>query len=423
MTDSKSTKAHGAFDNLLDDDAPTAEAIHDIADNARAEREAAREGVRLVAAHLRDRGEQAARLAHEKAHALGTSVRRHTPSVAGRLRAAVARQIATPIRWRVVAPILLGSVAASAGVLAALLAWNTHRFAVLETQGVAPEQHSAPPAAESVATKVPDVASETPVAAPTPNAPNTITPSPTVAVPPVAAQSEPAIATPITPTLPPVPGEPSRESCAAAVPLLNGLFASGAHARTPDEIAWAAFGYRCVQNGALSYSPSGYAPAAPRAKDGGARTDARVSATTHTPKPTAKPKTSVAATTTPPPIASAPLPTPAPANALGACVLRVTATTTEGSVMPNVPVYITGVGGSRFEQRVNTDGEGRLTANVPTNARVRVILRARGYLDDVRESMNCAPVALTGKKSNPLSSIFDAARRADRSIQDATGRR
>jgi hypothetical protein len=200
------------------------------------------------------------------------------------------------------------------------------------------------------------------------------------------------------------------------------LFASSAHARTADEIAWAAFGYRCVQNGALSYSPSGYAPAAPRVKDGGARTDARAGAA-RTPKLAAKPKSSVAATTAPRSTASSPLPTPAPANALGACVLRVTATTTEGSVMPNVPVYITGAGGSRFEQRVNTDGEGRLTANVPTNARVRVILRARGYLDDVHESMNCAPVALTGKKSNPLSSMFDAARRADRSIQDAIGRR
>jgi hypothetical protein len=305
-----------------------------------------------------------------------------------------------------------------------LLAWNTHRFAVLEAQGAATEQHSAPPAAESVASKVPDVVvPKAPPVASTSTAPNTITPTPTVATPPVAAQSEPVIGTPVAPTLPPAPGEPSRERCAAAVPLLNGLFASGAHARTPDEIAWAAFGYRCVQNGALSYSPSGYAPAAPRAKDGGARTDARVGATTRTPKPTAKPKTSVAATTTPPPIASAPLPTPAPANALGACVLRVTATTTEGSVMPNVPVHITGVDGSRFEQRANTDGEGRLAANIPNGARVRVVLRARGYLDDVRESTNCAPVALTGKKSNPLSSIFDAARRADRSIQDATGRR
>jgi hypothetical protein len=423
MTDSKSIKARGAFDNLLDDDAPTAEAIRDIEEGARTEREAAREGVRRVAAHVRDRGLQAGRLAHEKAHALGTSVRRHAPSVAERLRAAVAREIATPIRWRVVAPILLGSVAASGGVLAALLAWNTHRFAVLEAQGAATEQHSASPAAESVATKVPEVASETPVATSTPTAPNTITASPTVATPPVAAQAEPVTATPVAPTLPQVPREPSRESCAAAVPLLNGLFASGAHARTPDEIAWAAFGYRCVQNGALSYSPSGYAPAAPRAKDGGARTDARVGATTPTPKRTAKPKTSVAATTTPPPIALAPLPTPAPANALGVCVLRVTATTTGGSVMPNVPVHITGVDGSRFEQLANTDGEGRLAANVPTGARVRVVLRARGYLDDVRESKNCAPVALTGKKSNPLSSIFDAARRADRSIQAATGYR
>ena len=422
MTDSKSIKAHGAFDDLLDDDAPTAEAIHDIADDARTEREAAREGVRRVAAHVRDRGVQAGRLAHEKAHALGASVRRHAPSVAGRLRAAVAREIATPIRWCVVAPILLGSVAASGGVLAALLAWNTHRFALLEAQGASTEQRSAPAAAESTVSKVPDVvAPKAPPVASTPAAPNTITPSPTVVTPPVAAQSEPVIATPVAPTLPPVPGEPSRESCGAAVPLLNGLFA-GAHARTPDEIAWAAFGYRCVQNGALSYSTSGYAPAAPHIKEGGARTDPRVGAA-RTPKPAAKPKTSVAATTAPPSTASAPLPAPTPANAPAICVLRVSATTAEGSVMPNVPVQIISSGGSGFEQRANTDGEGRLTANIPTGARVRVVLRARGYLDDVRESTNCASVTLTGKKSNPLSSIFDAARRADRSIQDATGRR
>jgi hypothetical protein len=104
-------------------------------------------------------------------------------------------------------------------------------------------------------------------------------------------------------------------------------------------------------------------------------------------------------------------------------VLRGSATTSDGGAMANVPVQIIGLNGSRFEQRINTGGEGRFAANVPAGARVRVVLRARGYLDDVRETLNCAPVALTGRKSNPLSSLFDAARRADRSIQGATGHR
>jgi hypothetical protein len=91
--------------------------------------------------------------------------------------------------------------------------------------------------------------------------------------------------------------------------------------------------------------------------------------------------------------------------------------------MPDAPIEISGLDGSRFRQKINADAEGRFSVSVPFGARVRVMLRARGYRDDVRETLGCAAIALTGTKSNPLSSLFDAARRADRSIKGATGGR
>lgn len=434
MSSPEPTQPSNAFDDLLDGDPSHTEAFRSITDEAQASREEARESVKRAASHVRTRGEHAARAAHEKAHAIGASVRRHAPSISARVR----RELAKPIRWRVVGPILVGSTALAGTVLAALLAWNAHHFSKLDERGttvpattpstVAQSGSLSATAALSVAAPStaspapPDATSQSALAAPGATA--------TISVP-EAAPAAPEAAS-VSPVLPRAPSEPSIANCTAAVPLLNGLFASAAHARTPEEIAWAAFGYRCAQNGALTYGKAGYAPKETERKpesahrpDGKAAGSELVRPSVRTDKPgsrggsAAVPVSAAAQPLTP----KATVVPAAPTSLPGICALRGSATTTEGDAMANVPVQITGLDGSRFEQRISTDEVGRFTANVLAGARVRVVLRARGYLDDVRESLNCSPVALTGKKSNPFSSLFDAARRADRSIQGATGHR
>lgn len=433
MNTPEPNRAPSAFDDLLDGDPPSPDAFRGITDEAKANREAVQASVNRAVSHARAQGKHVARAAHEAAHAIGASVHRHAPSVVGY----IGQELAKPIRWRVVGPIMVGPTILGGVVLAVLLAWNAHRFATLDersaTAGAAPLPAATPSAVESAPATPPSGAraatSSTPSAASKPLAVSV----PVVAATPVSAEPVPAApkAAPVSPSLPPAPSEPSTTTCTAAVPLLNGLFASDSPARTPEEIAWAAFGYRCAQSGALTYGKAGYAPKETEKTENAHRPD--------TPAAGREPvRTSVRAdklgsrgpSVTAPIAAAVQPPTPktkamptSPTSPPGMCALRGTVSTTDGDAMANVPVQITALDGSRFEQRISTDGEGRFSANIPTGARVRVVLRARGYLDDVRESTNCASVTLTGKKSNPLSSIFDAARRADRSIQDATGRR
>lgn len=426
MSNTKPNAGSDAFDDLLDGGTPTTDALRTATEQAHAVREAARESVKRAAAHMRERSEHATRSAHERAHAIGASVRRHAPTVANRIR----HELATPIRWRIVGPIMAGSTVLAGGILAGLLAWSAHRFPKLDEPDA--------PAAPAVVSPAPAPAAldgaPSVVPMPAPAAPPADKPGPSVAAtPPIPAPPPASVeSSPATPALPPAPTEPTVQNCAAAVPLLNGLFASANRARTPDEIAWAAFGYRCAQSGALTYSNAGYAlksaelkPEKPRLVEAKPpagepmRTPARA---TKAPARDANAHAPVVATIpqAPAPTTAMPVtPTPAPET----CVLRGTASTTEGAPMPNAPVEITGLDGSHFRQQVSADAAGRFTVSVPSGARVRAVLRARGYLDDVRETLNCAPIVLTGKKSNPFSSIFDAARRADRSIKGATGGR
>jgi len=432
MNNSKTNLSNDAFDDLLDGGTPTTDVLRAATEHAHVDREAARESVKRAAAHVRERGEHAARAAHEKAHAIGASVRRHAPTVATRIR----HELATPIRWRVIAPFMAGSMVFAGAVLAALLAWNAHRFPK-------PNEPDAPPVKSVTVVPAPAVVSPGATApavavasgvvpAPTPAMLPGDNPAPVaVATPPTPAPSLALVETsPSSPALPPAPTEPTVQNCTAAVPLLNGLFASAAHARTPEEIEWAAFGYRCAQSGALTYSKAGYAPRAmelpsekPRSVEGKPASSEALRAPGRAPKPLGRAAHAPAVASVsqaPAPVSAIPI---SPASAPGTCVLRGTASTTEGVPMPNAPVQIAGLDGSHFEQRVSADAAGRFTASVPSGTRVRTVLRARGYLDDVRETLNCAPVVLTGKKSNPLSSIFDAARRADRSIKSSTGGR
>jgi hypothetical protein len=222
-------------------------------------------------------------------------------------------------------------------------------------------------------------------------------------------------------------------NCSAAVPLLNGLFADAAHARTPEELAWAAFGYRCAQSGALTYDKAGYAAKGMARQTEAQHPPAEVkTADSPATRPTARPAKPAAAsakakapTAPAAPVVSSPVTrvSASTPTALGTCVLHGTTNTNDGVAIPSAPVEIAGVDGQRFEQRTTSDAQGHFQVSVPTGSRMRVVLRAHGYLDDVLESMNCSPVALSGKKSNPFSSLFDAARRADRSIQGGTGHR
>ena len=430
MSTPEHRKPASAFDDLLDGDASSSDVVRTITDEAQANRQAARDAMKRAASHVRTQGEHAARAAHEKAQAVGVSVRRHAPAVVGSVR----REFAKPIRWRVVGPILAGSTVLAGAVLAVLLVWNAHRYAVLgeeRTTAVVPlaavlgdarSEPTPPPAAEAViASPSPRVGTSPPVMALPAGTATTTDTVPTLPVP-----------APASPTLPTAPSEPSVATCTAAVPLLNGLFASGTSARTPEEIAWAAFGYRCAQNGLLSYGTAGYAPKESEKKaDRPRRTvatttdrrSARPSAPTDASSARGRSVTVPVAAPVPPLTPTVGAVTEPSAHPPGTCVQHGSATTSDGGAMANAPVQITGLDGSHFEQRTRTDGQGRFTVNVPAHARVRVVLRAPGYLDDVRETLNCAPVVLTGKKSNPLSSLFDAARRADRSIQGATGRR
>lgn len=427
-----SDRSENAFDDLLDGEGSGTDTLRSVTENTHAEREAARDSVKRAAAHMRQSGGHAARAAHEKAHAIRASVRRHAPSAMERVRA----ELAKAIRWRVVGPIMVGSVVLGGAVLATLLAWNAHRFSKLDEQGVTapvsvpfvPAPQIAPATAAPREVPLTFAAGSTGMSVPSP----IVTAQPTL----VAAPSEPARdpdsvkSDSTTPALPPAPSEPTISACVAAVPLLNGLFASAKHAKTPDEIAWAVFGYRCAQNGALTYSHAGYsAPQAPKKAEGshaeGAASNIPARASVRATKATSSDPATRGSS-----VAAAPLPpsrTPAvpvvPTAAPGTCALHGSATTVDGVPMSSAPIQISGLDGSLAEQRVSTDATGQFSVSVPSGTRVRVVLRARGYLDDVRETLNCAPVALTGKKSNPFSSLFDAARRADRSIQSATGRR
>ncbi len=430
MNDHSTKTTIDAFDDLLDGDTPSPDALRKVAESAQADREAARDSVRRAAAHVRERGEHAARTAHEKAHAIGASVRRRAPSVAARVR----QELAVPIRWRVVGPILAGSTVVAGAVLAALLAWNGHRYSMSEEQKTMVVKAVPEAPAPSVAATEVAAASVAPTAVATP------TPTPaTAAIPTQSAGASPSAPaapnvdvdlTSSLPALPPAPIEATVQNCTAAVPLLNGLFASTGQVRTPEQIAWAGFGYRCAQSGALTYGNAGYAPRPsqkardePRPMEGKAGSAESKRTPARTPKPPGRASKSQAPAVASVPQGATPALAAAPASAPGTCVLRGTASTTEGAAMPDAPIEISGLDGSRYRQKINADAEGRFSVSVPSGARVRVMLRARGYRDDVRETLGCAAIALTGTKSNPLSSLFDAARRADRSIKGATGGR
>lgn len=420
MNDHSTKTTIDAFDDLLDGDTPTPGALRKVAESAQADREAARDSVRRAAAHVRQRGAHAARTAHEKAHAIGASVRRRAPSVAARVR----QELAVPIRWRVIGPILGGSAVVAGAVLAALLAWDGHRYSMPEEpKAMVVKAVPGAPAPSGAATEV---------AAPTATPSTAAIPTQSASASPSAPATSHGDVEPETslPALPPAPTEATVQNCTAAVPLLNGLFASTGQARTPEQIAWAGFGYRCAQSGALTYSNAGYAARSsqkardePRPTEGKAGSAESERTPARTPKPPGRAATSQARAVASVPQGATPALAAAPASAPGTCVLRGTASTTEGAAMPGAPIEISGLDGSRFRQKINADAEGRFSVSVPSGARVRVMLRARGYRDDVRETLGCAAIALTGTKSNPLSSIFDAARRADRSIKGATGGR
>ena len=442
MNDPK--QSHNAFDDLLDgDEASTPPKPGLIADGARADLATVRDDTKRAAAHVRERGQQAARQAHERAHAIGASVRRELPGGVAHVRAAVAGQMRA-IRWRAVAkPLLIGSaviLVAFAGALY-LNAKRIHDLEAQDAQGapaaiatasaptkttnahglVATQYRAASPVTATVAT-VPSVSPAAPAAVP---------------VAPIAPVAQTAV--PVASSLPPVPSEANAGTCALALPTLNTLYAL-VRARSPMEETWIRFGYDCLGRGALIAAGSGFAlPPTPvasrlsvvapienheelrRATTTDEPRQARESTTPRVKKqaPVAAPR-AVAEVPHAVPVSPAPLPQTQP----GTCVLRGVVTTTEGAPMPDAPVSLVGIGGARFETIARTDAAGRFAAEgIPSSVRVRATLRAHGYLDDVRETTNCAPIGLTGKKSNPLSSLFDAARRADRSIKGATGQR
>ena len=421
MSNRKPDSDGDAFFHLLEGD--NNDSLRDVADDVRAERDATRDNVRRAASHARQGGEHAARWTHEKAQAIGASVRQRAPVVAGYMR----QKLAVPIRWRVIIPIMLcAAILAIAFLLTPLLLSSWHASKGDEQIAALQSPEKGTPVVSAPASVVVG-----PPASPTPEATggtNDLAP-PVPAAPPVLAESSTPQASPVpeSPALPPTPANATVESCSVAVPLLNGLLGSATRAKTKDEIAWAAFGYLCAQSGALAYSNDGYAVKAedkkeaeagkskPTPASGAAATPATLPSKSV--KPSVKPRATVA-TTVPAPRTPAPAqPVPVPAT----CVLRGTVMTVDHTAIADAPVEISWDEGAKIKQRVKTDTSGRFSVvDVPSAARVRVMLRARGYRDDVRESVNCGPVALVAEKSNPLSSLFDAARRVDRSIQKAT---
>lgn len=442
MNDPKQSQS--AFDDLLDgDEASTSPKSGLIADGARADLATVRDDAKRAAAHVRERGQQAARQAHERAHAIGASVRRELPGRVANVRAAVALQMKT-IRWRAVAkPLLIGSAVILAALAGALYlnAKRIHDLEAQDAQGapaatatasaptnttnahglVATQYSAASPVAATVAT-VPSVSPAAPAAVP---------------VTPIAPVAQTAV--PVASSLPPVPSEANAGTCALALPTLNTLYAL-TRARSPMEETWIRFGYDCLGRGALTAAGSGFSlPASPVASKPSVvapienHEESRRATATDEPRQaraSTTPRVKKPAPTAPPhPVAEVPhavaaSPALIPPTQPGTCILRGVATTKDGAPMADAPVSLVGIGGARFETTARTDSAGRFAAEgIPSSVRVRATLRAHGYLDDVREITNCAPIALTGKKSNPLSSLFDAARRADRSIQGATGHR
>jgi hypothetical protein len=191
--------------------------------------------------------------------------------------------------------------------------------------------------------------------------------------------------------------------------------------RTAEEQAWLRFGYDCLGHGQLAAGRDGFAlPEAvrqrgvdkPSAGDSATGVSRPKKVITRASEQTPKSVGTSAQAALVVPIA------PVVPPASSTCTLRGTAMNSEGRPITNAPIEITGIG-EMFASTAMADAAGRFAVDgVPMAGRIRVVLRARGYLDDVRETVGCSvPVALVGKKSNPLGSLFDAARRADRSMQ------
>jgi hypothetical protein len=374
-----------------------------IADGARTDLAEVAADARRAAAHMRERGSHAMRSARERAATMG-------PAVRGQARAALGAT--RSIAWGKVGAVGLAVVAIVIGGVA------LQKYGFLKNDGASVanatvEQNSEPSvravsAAPSAA--VPQTKADPPIA--TDSVPST----------PVA-NAVPAVAAP-TPVLAPVPGEANAGTCALALPTLNDLYALK-RPRTTEEQAWLRFGYDCLGRAQLAAGVGGFELPERVKERGGEKTSANTTAAAgvaapmktraHAPEKTMKP-VGVAATV-PAVVPTAPV-VPVPPST---CTLRGTARTGDGRVIAGAPIEITGIG-APFVSAATTDASGLFAIDgIPVGARVRVVLRARGYLDDVRETIGCSvPVALVGKKSNPLGSLFDAARRADRSIQGAT---
>lgn len=110
---------------------------------------------------------------------------------------------------------------------------------------------------------------------------------------------------------------------------------------------------------------------------------------------------------------------PAPAVA-ATCTLRGSVADAKGAALAAARVSIVGLGRSSLTRNVETDSAGGFATELPRGSRVRVSVRARGHREAIVETESCSALpTLLLKRGNPLTSLFDAARRADRKIGDA----
>lgn len=110
---------------------------------------------------------------------------------------------------------------------------------------------------------------------------------------------------------------------------------------------------------------------------------------------------------------------PAPAVA-ATCTLRGSVADAKGAALAAARVYIVGLGRSSLARNVETDSAGGFATELPRGSRVRVSVRARGHREAIVETDSCSALpTLLLKRGNPLTSLFDAARRTNRKIGDA----
>lgn len=238
-------------------------------------------------------------------------------------------------------------------------------------------------------------------------------------------QSLPVVAEPLPPlaptavnesladtATPPVPPTSSAALCSLGLTTLNRIHGL-TRSPSPSEQEWTRFGYECVSKGWLTATAKGFAPLNNTSPSRPSVASVPARPPTTTPRnPKAVPARHTAPTVVAAPAAPMP-PTPK------LCALRGSVSKSDGSPLANATVMVEGLGGSVLSRRLETDASGTFTvSDLPPALRVRVLVRARGFQDGVVVGTSCAPLPpIKLKKSNLLSVVRDATRRADRKLK------